>query len=488
MDSFDTVIRGGTIVTAADSTQCDVGIRGGRITALAQDLPVAGHEIDARGKLVLPGGIEGHCHIEQESSVGNVMSADDFFTGTRSAVFGGTTTTLSFAAQMKGQSLRKVVDDYHALAASKAVIDYGFHLIVSDPTEQTMNEHLPALIKEGMTSFKVYMTYDSLKLDDHQMLDVLATARQHGAMVMIHAENHDMIRWLTQRLLQGGYDAPKFHAISHVELAEDEATHRAIRLSELIDVPILIVHVSASEAMAEIRRAQTAGLKVYGETCPQYLFLTASDLDREGAEGAKYCCSPPPRDASHHDIIWQGLANGTFQVFSSDHAPYRFDETGKLAAGPNPTFPQVANGVPGIELRLPLLFSEGVGKGRIDIQQFVALTSTNVAKIYGLLPRKGTIAVGSDADIAIWDPDLEVTVTWDLLHDNVGYTPYEGRKLRGWPVTVLSRGRVAVEDGELKVERGSGQFLSRYLSDAAQPLNRLVPEMDVNRNFGAKIL
>ena len=488
MDTFDTVIRGGTVVTAADSTQCDVGIRGGRITALAMDLPAADHEIDARGKLVLPGGVEGHCHIEQESSVGNVMSADDFFTGTRSAVFGGTTTTLSFAAQMKGQSLRKVVDDYHALAASKAVIDYGFHLIVSDPTEQTMNEHLPALIKEGMTSFKVYMTYDSLKLDDHQMLDVLATARQHGAMVMIHAENHDMIRWLTQRLLQGGYDAPKFHAISHVELAEDEATHRAIRLSELIDVPILIVHVSASEAMAEIRRAQTAGLKVYGETCPQYLFLTASDLDREGAEGAKYCCSPPPRDASHHDIIWQGLANGTFQVFSSDHAPYRFDETGKLAAGPNPTFPQVANGVPGIELRLPLLFSEGVGKGRIDIQQFVALTSTNVAKIYGLLPRKGTIAVGSDADIAIWDPDLEVTVTWDLLHDNVGYTPYEGRKLRGWPVTVLSRGRVAVEDSELKVERGSGQFLPRYLSDAAQPLNRLVPEMDVNRNFGAKIL
>ena len=488
MDTFDTVIRGGTVVTAAASTQCDVGIRGGRITALAMELPAADHEIDARGKLVLPGGVEGHCHIEQESSVGNVMSADDFFTGTRSAVFGGTTTTLSFAAQMKGQSLRKVVDDYHALAASKAVIDYGFHLIVSDPTEQTMNEHLPALIKEGMTSFKVYMTYDSLKLDDHQMLDVLATARQHGAMVMIHAENHDMIRWLTQRLLQGGYDAPKFHAISHVELAEDEATHRAIRLSELIDVPILIVHVSASEAMAEIRRAQTAGLKVYGETCPQYLFLTASDLDREGAEGAKYCCSPPPRDASHHDIIWQGLANGTFQVFSSDHAPYRFDETGKLAAGPNPTFPQVANGVPGIELRLPLLFSEGVGKGRIDIQQFVALTSTNVAKIYGLLPRKGTIAVGSDADIAIWDPDLEVTVTWDLLHDNVGYTPYEGRKLRGWPVTVLSRGRVAVEDGELKVERGSGQFLSRYLSDAAQPLNRLVPEMDVNRNFGAKIL
>ena len=269
MDTFDMVIRGGTVVTAADSTQCDVGIHDGCITALAQNLPAADHEIDARGKLVLPGGVEGHCHIEQESSVGNVMSADDFFTGTRSAVFGGTTTTLSFAAQMKGQSLREVVDNYHALAASKAVIDYGFHLIVSDPTEQTMTEHLPALIKEGMTSFKVYMTYDSLKLDDRQMLDVLATARQHGAMVMIHAENHDMIRWLTDHLIQGGYDAPKFHAISHIELAEDEATHRAIRLSEMIDVPVLIVHVSASEAMAEIRRAQTAGLKVYGETCPQ---------------------------------------------------------------------------------------------------------------------------------------------------------------------------------------------------------------------------
>ena len=487
MDLFETVIRGGTVVTAVDSTLCDVGICDGRITALGLDLPRAQHEIDASGMLVLPGGVEGHCHIEQASSVGNVMSADDFYTGTRSAVFGGTTTTLSFAAQMKGQSLRKAVDDYHECASTKAVIDYGFHLIVSDPTEQAMREDLPALIREGMTSFKVYMTYDSLKLDDHQMLDVLATARQHGAMVMIHAENHDMIRWLKERLLQGGYVAPKYHAISHVELAEDEATHRAIRLSELIDVPILIVHVSASEAMAEIRRAQTAGLKVYGETCPQYLFLTASDLDRDGAEGAKFCCSPPPRDAAHHDVIWRGLANGTFQVFSSDHAPYRFDETGKLAAGPNPTFPQIANGVPGIELRLPLLFSEGVGKGRISIHQFVALTATNAARIYGLLPRKGTIAIGSDADIAIWDPEKEITVTWDLLHDNVGYTPYEGRTLTGWPVTVLSRGRVAVEDGELKVERGSGEFLPRYLSDAARPLGRLVKEMDINRNFGADI-
>jgi len=251
---------------------------------------------------------------------------------------------------------------------------------------------------------------------------------------------------------------------------------------------MLVVHVSAEEAMQEIRAAQSAGLKVFGETCPQYLFLTADDLDREGAEGAKFCCSPPPRDKAAQEAIWRGLSNGTLQVFSSDHAPYRFDETGKLKAGPNPTFKQIANGVPGIELRLPLLFSEGVGKGRIDIHQFVALTATNVAKLYGLHPRKGTIAIGADADLALWDPEVERVVTWDNLHDDVGYTPYEGMTLKGWPLLVMSRGRVAVENGELMVERGSGQFLIREKSAAAKPLNRFSPEMDPARNFGANII
>jgi len=251
---------------------------------------------------------------------------------------------------------------------------------------------------------------------------------------------------------------------------------------------MLVVHVSAEEAMQEIRAAQSAGLKVFGETCPQYLFLTADDLDREGAEGAKFCCSPPPRDKAAQEAIWRGLSNGTLQVFSSDHAPYRFDETGKLKAGPNPTFKQIANGVPGIELRLPLLFSEGVGKGRIDIHQFVALTATNVAKLYGLHPRKGTIAIGADADLALWDPEVERVVTWDNLHDDVGYTPYEGMTLKGWPLLVMSRGRVAVENGELMVERGSGQFLTREKSAAAKPLNRFAPEMDPARNFGANII
>lgn len=488
MTAFDTIVHGGTVVTAIDSVACDIGIRDGRIAALGHELGNADRVIDASGLLVLPGGVEGHCHIEQRSSVGGVMSADDFFTGTRSAVFGGTTTVLSFAAQQKGRSLRAEVEDYHARARSKAVIDYGFHLIISDPTEQVLGQELPALIEDGLTSFKVYMTYDSMRLDDGQMLDVLACARAHGAFVMVHAENHEMIKWLSERLTTRGYAAPKYHAVSHPRVAEGEATHRAIRLSELLDVPMLVVHVSAAEAIEEIRRAQSAGLKVFAETCPQYLFLTAEDLDRDGAEGAKFCCSPPPRDKAAQEAVWRGLANGTFQVFSSDHAPYRFDETGKLRAGPNPSFKQVANGVPGIELRLPLLFSEGVGKGRIDIHQFVALTATNVAKLYGVHPRKGTIAVGADADLALWDPHAERTVAWTDLHDDVGYTPYEGMTLKGWPVVVLSRGRVAVEDGELRVERGSGRFLVREKSRAAAPLNRLAPEMDPARNFGANIL
>jgi len=361
MTGLDIVIRKGTVVTASDVVRCDVGVRDGRIVALADDLPAAAREIDATGKLVLPGGIDSHCHIEQLSSAG-VVCADDFHSGTVSAAFGGTTTIIPFAAQHRGQSLREVVNDYHERAAPKAVIDYAFHLIISDPTEQVLGQELPALIEDGYTSFKVYMTYDLLRLDDRQMLDILSVARRQGAMVMVHAENHDMIRWLTDRLLDGGYRAPKYHAVSHARIAESEATHRAICLAELMDVPLLIVHVSAAEAAREIRRAQDRGLKIYGETCPQYLFLTAADLDRPDMEGAMWCCSPPPRDEAAQEAVWQGLSNGTFQVFSSDHAPYRFDETGKLAGGPGASFKDIANGVPGIELRLPLLFSEGVGK------------------------------------------------------------------------------------------------------------------------------
>jgi len=479
---FDLVIRNCTVVTAADTMQCDVGIKDGVVATLGRSLAAGTREIDATGKLVMPGAIDSHCHIEQKSGAG-VICADDFYSGTVSAVFGGTTTVIPFAAQHRGQSLRQVVADYHAAARPKAVIDYAFHLIITDPSEQVLGQELPALLKDGYTSFKVYMTYDAMRLDDGQMLDILALARREGALVMVHAENHDMIKWLTSRLMEKGLGNPRYHAVAHARVAEGEATNRAIALSELLDVPILIVHVSAGEAIDVIRDAQTKGLKIYGETCPQYLFLTADDIGM-GLEGTKFCCSPPPRDAAAQEAVWRGLANGTFQVFSSDHAPYRYDETGKLLKGAQTTFKDTANGVPGIELRVPLLFSEGVGSGRIDLNRFVALTSTNHAKLYGLYPRKGTIAIGSDADIAIWDPAREVTVTHSILHDNVGYTPYEGRHIKGWPVTVLSRGRVVVEDGKLNAERGSGNFLPCDLSEAAKPLQRPTPELAFAASVG----
>src|SRR5437868_13618278 len=475
MSEYDLVIRGGTVATAAETTLCDVGIKDGTVAALGNKLGAGAREIDASGRFVLPGGIDSHCHIEQRSSAG-VMCADDFYSGTVSAAFGGTTTVIPFAAQHRGQSLRQVVQEYHEAARPKAVIDYAFHLIISDPSEQVLGQELPALIRDGYTSFKVYMTYDLLALDDRQMLDILAVARREGALVMVHAENHEMIKWLTGRLLERGLGQPRYHAVSHARIAEGEATNRAVALAELLDVPILIVHVSAAEAIEVIRDAQTKGLKIYGETCPQSLFLTADDIGMD-LEGTKFCCSPPPRDKAAQEAVWRGLANGSFQVFSSDHAPYRYDATGKLLKGDKTTFKDTANGVPGIELRVPLLFSEGVQKGRLDLNRFVALTATNHAKLYGLYPRKGTIAVGSDADIAIWDPGHEVTVSAANIHDNVGYTPYEGMQLTGWPVTVISRGRIVVDDGKLQAPRGSGAFLPCALSDAAKPLGRTTPEL-----------
>jgi dihydropyrimidinase len=487
LGNFDLIVRGGTVATAADTFRSDVAIRDGRVVALGHDLGPADREIDAVGMLVLPGGIDAHCHIEQESSF-KVMTADDFYSGSVSAAFGGNTTILPFAAQHRGQHLRDVVKTTHERAGPKAVIDYAFHLIISDPTENVLGQELPALIMEGYTSFKVYMTYEMLKIDDRQMLDVLSLARRHGAMTMVHAENNDVINWLSERLLTRGYVAPKYHAVSHDPIAESEASRRAIDLARLADAKLLIVHVSAPEAAQAILNARNRGLPVYGETCPQYLFLTAADLDRDGMEGAKFCCSPPPRDKAGQEAIWLGLKNGTFQVFSSDHAPYRYDETGKFSAGPNPSFKKIANGVPGIETRMPLLFSEGVGKGRLSLNEFVALTSTNAAKIYGLHPRKGTIAVGSDADIAIWDPTWKRTITRSILHDNMDYTPYEGMEVTGWPKTVINRGRVVVEDETLLVARGSGEFLERQPIDPETGSPGERAPLDPSNTFGADLM
>ncbi len=469
MEALDLVIRGGTVATAADVFRADVGVRAGRIVALAQDLPRGREEIDATGKLVLPGGVDAHCHFDQPMTDGSVM-ADDFLTGTRSAACGGTTTVIPFACQQKGRSLRAAVHDYHARAEGKAVIDYAFHLIVSDPTEQVLGQELPALIRDGYTSFKIYMTYDDLKLNDRQILDVLALARREGAMVMVHAENTDCIGWLTDRLLLASHTEPRFHAASRPAIVEREATHRAISLAELVDVPILIVHVSSREAVEQIRWAQGRGLRIYAETCPQYLVLTEDDLAKPGFEGAKCICSPPPRDKANQTAIWDGLAGGVFQVFSSDHAPFRYaDPKGKMVRGRDAAFPYVPNGVPGVETRLPILYSEGVAKGRISLSRFVALTATNPAKIYGLYPMKGTIAVGSDADLVIFDPARRVRITNDGLHHAADYTPYEGLEVTGWPAITVSRGEIVWADGKFTGTPGRGCFLPCRLPDAARP-------------------
>ena len=457
---FDLTIRNGRISTDKDTYYADIGIRDGIIAAIGANLAPGLEDIDAAGRWVLPGGIDSHAHIEQRSSMGQ-MCADDFYSGTVSAAFGGTTTIIPFAAQHRGMLIPEVIADYSRLAAEKAVIDYGFHLILSDPSPQAMATDLPQAIRDGITSLKVYMTYDQLKLDDYQLLDVLALANDEGALTMIHAENHDMIRWVAQHLLERGMKAPKYHVVAHDALAESEASNRAISLSRLLDAPILIVHVAGVETIDLIRSARLLGAKVHAESCPQYLFLTADDADRPGMDGAMFCCSPPPRDARSQQAVWDGLKDGTLALYSSDHSPYRFDETGKLPKGDATTFKEMSNGVPGIELRLPLLFSEGVLGGRMTINQFVALTATNHAHMYGLAHCKGNIAVGLDADLALWNPEREVTVGAAMLHDNVGYTPYEGKQVRGWPEVVISRGRVVVQDNTLQVERGSGQYIKR---------------------------
>lgn len=459
MQTLDTVIRNARVVTAADTFTCDIGIRDGRIVSLATDLPPGLKEIDAGGRHVTPGGVDSHVHLDQPTGDGSIM-ADDFYSGTVSAACGGTTTVIPFACQQKGESLRAAVDDYHRRAGDKPVIDYAFHLIVTDPTPDVLHRELPALIAEGYTSFKIYMTYDALKLGDREILETLSVARREGAMVMLHAENSDCIAWLTERLLAAGLSAPRYHASSRPMLVEREATHRAIALAELVDVPILIVHVSGRDAVEQIRWAQSKGLKVYAETCPQYLFLTAASLGCDDSfEGAKCICSPPPRDPANQQIIWDGLENGSFELFSSDHAPFRYEgREGKKAHGESPTFEQVANGIPGIETRMALLWSEGVRTGRITPQSFVALTSTNAAKMYGLYPRKGSIAIGSDADLVIWNEGDRVRITNNMLHHNVDYTPYEGMELSAWPALTLSRGEV-VWDGEPRGNAGRGKFL-----------------------------
>ncbi len=478
MSGYDTVIKGGTVVTAADTFTADVGIQGGRIVAVGTAL-TGGQTIDAAGLLVLPGGVDSHCHIEQLQEGGGA-DEESFVSGSRSALVGGTTTVITFSTQFKGQPIGPTLAEYRRRAAT-AMVDYSFHQIITDATDAVVFEEIPAIVASGIRSLKVFLTYDPLHLDDRQYLRVLAAARRAGALVTVHCENYEAIRWRSAALLADGRTQPKYHAWSRPGIVEREATHRAIALAELVDQPIQVFHVSGPEAAAEVARARARGVKVWAETCPQYMVLTAGDMDRPGFEGAKFMCSPAPREAADIEGLWNEIRLGVLDIVSSDHSGWSYGGArGKRVNGDGAPFTDIPNGVPGLATRLPILFSEGVGKGRISLEHFVQLTAANPARLFGLYPRKGTIAPGADADLVLWDPARRVTIGNDMLQQAIDYTPYEGLEVTGWPVMTLRRGDVVMRDGQVQAEPGSGEFLPRGPYDLIRPTGRVPNGFDAS--------
>ncbi|WP_430449788.1 dihydropyrimidinase [Rhodophyticola sp.] len=466
--SHDMIIRNGTVVTTERTERADIAVQRGKVVAVGQQVGHAPVEIDATGRLVMPGGVDSHCHIEQLSGAG-LMNADSFETATRSALMGGTTTTISFAAQHPGQKLSAVVEDYQALAAKGAICDHAFHIIVSDLSGGNLTDDLPALLAQGHRSIKLFTVYDKVRMGDEDILDVLWCARSHGGLVNIHSENDGLIRWMTRRLIEAGKTGARFHPASHPRAAEIEALNRMCIFSEVTGQPVMLFHISCAEGVEIVRAARTRGVPALAETCPHYLFMTADQLDLPGNEAAGLMCSPPQRELEDQEALWQALERGDLQVVSSDHAPYRLDDTGKFAHGHDAPFNKIANGMPGLETRLPLLFDAMVSQGRLGAERFVALTATNPADIYGL-PDKGRIAPGADADIVLWDPERAVTFGADDLHDNTGYNPYAGRVVKGWPETVISRGEIVVDRGHMLGKPGRGRRLPMEISASMRPL------------------
>src|ERR1700736_914415 len=455
---FDTVIQNGTVVTATDTSIADVGITGDKISAIAAQLPIenAGHIIDAANHLVMPGGIDVHTHLDMP--FGGTTSADDFESGTIAAAHGGTTAVVDFAIQYRGQTLRHARDAWMKKAEGKAAIDYGFHMIVTE-LDGSVEDEMDALVREGISSFKLFMAYPGVfMLDDASIFRALLRTRENGGTICMHAENGGVIDVLVQKALARGERAPKYHALTRPARAEAEATHRAIALAEIAGVPIYIVHLSAAEALEMVTEARDRGLPAYAETCPQYLFLSYANYEEPGFAGAKYVMSPPLRAAGNEERLWRGLAGNDLQAISTDHCPFCMRGQKELGAD---DFSKIPNGAPGIETRMSLVRDGGVRTGRISIHRFVELTSTAPAKIFGLFPRKGTVAPGSDADLVIFDPEKKVTLSARTLHMKVEYNPYEGRSVTGATDTVLSRGRVIIENGAFVGRRGAGSFIRR---------------------------
>ncbi|WWC96579.1 dihydropyrimidinase [Kwoniella sp. B9012] len=518
---FDLIIKNGAVVTSDGVGRYEIGIKDGKIIQLSPsiDSGLAKEIIDAEGGYVMPGGVDAHVHIAQDFTSGpkGVMGkcADDFLTGSRSAVCGGTTTIIAFAQQNRSdESLLKVVQNYHALSEkSGAYCDYGFHVIITRPDLQMLEKELPKLIEDwGITSCKLFMTYSSMQLSDNQLLDVMYETRKRFMTTMIHAENGDLISWLTNRLEQRGLVEPFYHAISRPPVVEMEATHRAIVLAEMIQNPVLFVHVGSASAAQIIRNAQTRGFPIYAETCPQYLHLTWDDLKRfhspQCFENSKMICSPPPGpDDSDQEALWTGLRNGTFTIYSSDHCPFRYNDVHGKALGvlqheqslgsarcpvdqehlseilddKTGHFKYVPNGCPGVETRLPLLFEYGLKTRRVSPERYVDLVSTAPAKLYGLYPIKGALIPGiSDADLLIWYPNDALPsfkLTNANLHHNVDYTPYEGMEFGNWPRYTIVRGQIVWAEGELRASASVGKYLKRGTNQlATRPTNSIASD------------
>jgi len=455
-----TVIKNGRIVTAVDDYNADILIEDGTIAMIGKTIDVdADRIIDAKGRLVLPGGIDPHTHMELP--FGGTSASDTFETGTRAAAFGGTTTIIDFAVQSKGQTLQEAVDAWHAKADGKTSIDYGFHLICTDLPDQRLGE-MKRMIDQGVSSFKLFMAYPGVFLvDDGTIYKAMLMAGENGGLICMHAENGVVIDVIVKKAIAEGKTAPKYHALTRPTKAEAEGVHRAIALAEIANTAVYIVHLSCDDSLQEVVRARDMGVPAYAETCPQYLFLDYSVYEQPGFEGAKYVMTPPIRDKFNQEKLWRGLQFNDLQVVSTDHCPFCFKEQKELGKD---DFSKIPNGGPGVENRMSLVYNGGVVPGRISVNRFVEIVSTNAAKIFGLFPKKGTIAVGSDADIVIFDPDEEMTISAKSHHMNVDYSCYEGWKVRGVTKTVLSRGEVVIDEGNYVGRAGRGSFLKRGLA------------------------
>ncbi len=459
-----TLIKNGTIVTAGDTFKADVLIDGEQVSLMGQNLPEAGHEvIDAEGLLLLPGGIDVHTHLALP--FGGTVSSDDFYTGHKAAAFGGTTTHLDFVIQPIGGSLKEGVEAWHAKSKNKACIDYGFHVAITDLRDDVMAE-IPTMLDEGITSLKLFMAYKGLfQVDDTTLYRAMNKAAENGMLIMVHAENGDVIFERRTKLLAEGKTDPKYHAVAQPAMVEAEATGRAVALAGIANAPLYVVHMTCQESIEQLVLGRAKGFPVMGETCTQYMFVFEEDLARPNYEGAKFICSPPVRQPKDAPVLWKSLADNTLQAVSTDHCPFWFEggikgripgkELGK------PSFDKIPNGMPGIEDRMPIMWHFGVNEGHYNANRFVEITATNPAKIFGLYPRKGTIAIGSDADIILWDPEKEHTISAETHHMNTDYNVYEGRTVKGWPIRTLLRGKSIVIGEDWHGEQGSGTFLRR---------------------------